>query len=75
MVGANVSEMKKNFFLAPQHLKLISTADNTILVGPFKGMPASLQPDKDVNIPEVYKFVTNKDARETLDRLEKLLKQ
>ncbi|ULQ52277.1 hypothetical protein [Flavihumibacter fluvii] len=75
MVGSNISAAKKNFFLAPQDLKLISTADNAILVGPFKGMPASLQPDKDGNVPEVYKFVSNKDARETLNRLEKLLKQ
>lgn len=75
MVGANVSDSKRNFFLAPQELKLISTTDNAILVGPFKGMPASLQPDKNGNIPEVYKFVSNKDARETLERLEKLLKQ
>jgi hypothetical protein len=75
MVGANVSAARKNFFLAPQELKLISTADNAILVGPFKGMPASLQPDNDGKIPEVFKFVSNKDARETLDRLERLLKQ
>ena len=75
MVGANVSAARKNFFLPPQELKLISTADNAILVGPFKGMPASLQPDNDGKIPEVFKFVSNKDARETLDRLERLLKQ
>ena len=75
MVGANVSAAKKNFFLAPKDLKQVSSTENAIIVGPFKGMPASLQPDKDGNIPEVYKFVTNKDARETLDRLGKLLKQ
>lgn len=75
MVGGNVSEAKKNFFVLPQELKLISTADNAIVVGPFKGMPASLQADKEGNVPEVFKFVSNKDARETLLRLEKLLKQ
>ena len=31
--------------------------------------------DKDGKVPEVYKFVTNKDARETIGRLEKMLKQ
>lgn len=75
MVGQNQSEAKKNFFLAPRDLKKISAADNAIIVGPFKGMPASLQPDKDGKYPEVFKFVSNKDARETLERLEKLLKQ
>ncbi|MBC6491152.1 hypothetical protein ACFSQD_14670 [Flavihumibacter stibioxidans] len=74
MVGANISAARKNHFLAPGDFKKITTADNAIIVGPFKGMPASLEPDKKGNIPEVYKFISNKDARETLDRLEKMLK-
>ena len=74
MTGANVTAARKNHFLAPNDLKKITSADNAIVVGPFKGMPASLEPDKKGNIPEVYKFISNKDARETLDRLEKMLK-
>lgn len=75
MVGANVSEARKNNFLAPGQLKKISAMDNAILVGPYKGLPASLEADKEGKVPEVYKFVTNKDARETIGRLEKMLKQ
>ncbi|MCG7856354.1 hypothetical protein MD537_05225 [Flavihumibacter sediminis] len=74
MVGSNVAPEKRNHFLAPGEMKKITAADNAILVGPFKGMPASLTPDKNGNVPEVYKFITNKDARETLGRLEKMLK-
>ncbi len=74
MTGTNASDAKKNYFLAPGDLKRISAADNAILVGPFKGMPASLTADKDGKVPEVYKFITNKDARETLERLDKMLK-
>ena len=74
MTGANVTAARKNHFLAPNDFKKITSTDNAIVVGPFKGMPASLEPDKKGNIPEVYKFISNKDARETLDRLEKMLK-
>ncbi len=74
-LGTNVSAAKKNHFLEPGSLKKISAEDNAIIVGPFKGMPASLTPGKDGKTPEVYKFITNNDARETLGRLEKMLKQ
>lgn len=75
MQGTNVSAEKKNHFLAPGDFKKISSKDNAIIVGPFRGIPASLSPDKDGAIPEVYKFITNKDARATLDRLTKMLKE
>lgn len=75
MVGANISAAKKNHFVAPASITKINGESNTIVVGPFKGMPASLTPDKEGKVPEVYKFITNTDARETLTRLEKMLKQ
>lgn len=75
MVGTNVSAEKKNHYLAPGDFKKISSKDNAIVVGPFRGIPASLTPDKDGNVPEVYKFITNKDARAILDRLTKMLKE
>jgi hypothetical protein len=75
MVGTNVTPERKNHFLAPGDLKKISGSDNAIVVGPYRGIPASLSPDKDGNVPEVYKFITNKDARATLDRLTDMLKQ
>ncbi|GAO42852.1 lipoprotein [Flavihumibacter petaseus] len=73
--GANVTPARKNHFLAPNSLKKITSDDNTIIVGPFRGMPASLSPDSKGNVPEVYKFITVDDARQTLDKLEKMLKQ
>ncbi len=75
MQGTNVSAARKNHFAAPGQLIKINGEDNTVIVGPFKGIPASLTPDHAGKIPEVYKFISNKDARETLDKLEKLLKQ
>ncbi|KIC94773.1 hypothetical protein [Flavihumibacter solisilvae] len=75
MTGSNVSAAKRNYFLAPGDFKKITSAENAIIVGPFKGMPASLEPDKNGQVPEVYKFITNKDARETLSRIEKMLKE
>lgn len=75
MQGSNVTAAKKNHFAAPNQLIKINGEDNTIIVGPYKGIPGSLTPGDDGKVPEVYKFITNRDARETLDKLEKLLKQ
>lgn len=75
MIGSNVTPERKNHYLAPREIKRISEKDNTIIVGPFKGLPASLTPDDDGNVPEVYKFITNKDARATLERLNNMLKE
>jgi lipopolysaccharide export system protein LptA len=75
MTGSNVTDLKKNHFLAPGDFRKVSSSPDAIVVGPFKGMPAKLEPDSKGNVPEVYKFITNKDARETLVRLEKLLKE
>ncbi len=75
MVGSNVTPERKNHYLAPGDFKKISAEDNAIVVGPYRGIPASLSPDADGKVPEVYKFITNKDARATLDRLTKMLKE
>ncbi|HEY8396884.1 MAG TPA: hypothetical protein VIK80_03020 [Flavihumibacter sp.] len=75
MLGQNLSPEKKNHFLAPRDFKKITSEDDAIVVGPFRGIPASLTPDKNGRVPEVYKFITNKDARATLDRLNNMLKE
>jgi hypothetical protein len=72
--GANVSAAKKNYFIPPAVLQKITSDKNAIVRGPYRGIPASIEP-VDGKAPEVYKFITNKDARETLGRLETMLKQ
>jgi hypothetical protein len=74
MVGTGVTAEKKNYFIPPMQIQKITTDQNAIIRGAFRGIPASIEPI-DGKVPEVYKFITNKDARETLDRLQKMIAQ
>jgi hypothetical protein len=69
MAGQNANDEKKTFFLPPYTIKKISTQSNAKIVGSFKGIPNSVEPDNSGKIPEVYKFFTNKQKRETLNDL------
>jgi len=68
MAGKNVSEAKRNFFIPPNQFKKISGNDKAQVVGPFLRMPGSF-----AGTPEVYKFYTNGEVRETINRLEKMV--
>lgn len=68
MSGANVSEAKRNFCIAPGQLTRITANKDAQVVGPFLTMPGSFAGN-----PEVYKFYTNREARENVERLKKML--
>jgi len=69
--GKNANDAKKTYFIVPSSIKKISTGTSVIVVGPYKGIPYSLQQDENGKTPEVYKFFTNKQQRESLDDLRK----
>ncbi|MBS1564679.1 MAG: hypothetical protein JST39_09835 [Bacteroidetes bacterium] len=69
MAGKNASDASKTFFLPPFTVKKISAADNARIVGSFNGIPNSNEPDASGKTPEVFKFFTNKQKRETLTEL------
>jgi len=69
--GKNASDEKKTFFVIPNAIKKISTSTSVRVVGPYKGIPYSLEVDDKGKTPEVYKFFTNKQQRESLDDLKK----
>lgn len=69
--GKNASDEKKTFFIVPESIKKISGATSVRVVGPYKGIPYSVEADDSGKIPEVYKFFTNKQQRESLDDLRK----
>jgi len=69
--GKNASDEKKTFFIVPESIKKISGATSVRVVGPYKGIPYSVEADDSGKIPEVYKFFTNKQQRESLDELRK----
>jgi hypothetical protein len=69
--GKNASDASKTFFILPLSIKKISSSTSVKVIGPYKGIPYSLEPDDNGKIPEVYKFFTNKQQRESLDDLRK----
>ena len=69
--GKNASDEKKTYFIPPASIKKISNATSIRVVGPYKGIPYSVEADASGKIPEVYKFFTNKQQRESLDDLMK----
>jgi len=69
MAGKNASDEKKTFFLPPFTIKKISSQDNARIIGSFNGIPYSNDPDGSGKTPEVFKFFTNKQKRETLTDL------
>ena len=70
MNGTGASDEKKTFFIPPMTLKKISNEKNAKLVGSYKGIPYKVSPDESGKIPDVFKFFTNKQKRETLHDLE-----
>jgi hypothetical protein len=71
MAGANASDEKKSFFLPPFTVKRLTAQDNARIIGSFQPIPYSNDPDGSGKAPEIYKFFTNKQKRETVDELEK----
>lgn len=65
--GMNVSDSTKNYFIEPFSIKRISESNTVKVVGPYKGIPYSIEKDKSTGeLPEIYKFFTNKQQRESL---------
>jgi len=69
MTGANANDAKGPFFILPFNIKKISAAGNTKVIGSFKGIPYSNEADADGKIPDVIKFFSVKQKRETLKDL------
>ena len=64
--GTNVSNEKRNFFIPPRQIVKISSNGQAQVVGPYLKMPASFESGKE---HEVYKFYTNKEVYEIIDKL------
>lgn len=69
MLGQNTNDARGPYFIPPFQLKKISTKSNTKVVGSFKGIPYKNEPDSDGNLPDVIKFFSVKQKRETLKDL------
>jgi hypothetical protein len=69
LTGQNVSDEKKTYFMLPNSVKKITTNLNAQFLNPYKGIPYKVELDKDGNAPEMYKFSTVKQKRESLEEL------
>ena len=70
LLGKNASDAKGTYFLPPFTIKKVSTKANTKIIGSFKGIPYSNSADETGSVPDVIKFSTNKEKRETLKELD-----
>lgn len=74
LAGQGITEAKKNFFITPNKLQKITANTDAQIFGPFNQLPSSFSSVND-KAPEVYKFYTVPDARETLNKTINMLKQ
>ena len=75
MMGQNTGDANKTYFIAPFSLKKITGEEGSKIIGPYNGIPYSLDVDKSGKTPEVYKLSTNKQTRQTLEDLDKQRKK
>jgi len=66
VVGQNVSAANKNFFIPPGKIAKINSGGSTKVFGPYTSVPSSFDAG---SVSEVYKFYTNKEVREIIDKL------
>ncbi|MDE3247075.1 MAG: hypothetical protein KGO82_00355 [Bacteroidota bacterium] len=69
MTGAGASDAKSTFFIPPFTIKKLSSKDNARVIGSFKGIPYKVDVDETGKTPDVIKFFSNKQKRETLKDL------
>jgi hypothetical protein len=66
--GENVDN-QKTFFIVPNSIQKLTINLNAQLLNPYKNIPYKVEADKDGKAPEIYKFSTNKQKRESLEEL------
>jgi hypothetical protein len=70
-MGKNISPANKNYFIPPGKIVKISDQTKVKIFGPYTKIPASFDAS---NTPEVFKFYTIKEVRETMDKLPAMTK-
>ncbi len=69
ITGQNASDDSKTYFILPFTLKKISSNIESRIVGPYNGIPGSLDAGSSGKMPELYKLYTNKQQREAVENL------
>jgi hypothetical protein len=68
MAGQNVSEANRNYFVAPGKLVRITAETKAKVFGPYTSIPASFDVS---SVPEIFKFYTVPEERESIEKLQK----
>ncbi len=71
ILGQNASDESKTYFILPLTLKKLSENMESRIVGPYNGIPGSVDAGNSGKMPEIYKLYTNKQQREAVDHLVK----
>ena len=66
--GQGVSESKRNYSIPPMSIAKITKNTDAQIIGPFRKMPGSFDPSKE---HEVYKFFTNKEISDIIEKVKK----
>jgi hypothetical protein len=69
--GENVTA-GKTFMVLPGQLLKITSNNEANVYGPYKLIPGELSKDKNGNMPEIYKFYTNTEMRQLIERFKKM---
>lgn len=72
--GQNASD-GKTYFIVPKTIKKISANSNAQLINPYNNIPYKVEVDKDGKAPEIYKFFTANQKRESLNELLERMKK
>jgi hypothetical protein len=70
--GANVSAQNHNYLIAPGEIKKISASKSAKVFGPFTKVSSSIEADENGKAPEIYKFYTNGEVRELIEKFKKM---
>ncbi|THU41676.1 hypothetical protein FAM09_06140 [Niastella caeni] len=73
--GQNASDEKKTYFIVPKTIKKLTTNLNAQLINPYNNIPYKVEVDKDGKAPEIYKFFTARQKRESLNELIERMKK
>jgi hypothetical protein len=73
--GQNASDDKKTYFLVPNTIKKLSSNPKAQVINPYNNIPSEVAVDKDGKAPEIYKFFTAKQKRESLNELIERMKK
>lgn len=70
MTGSNTNATNRNYFIPPNQIAKVSPNTEAQIIGPYKKVPGSFEGGKE---HEIYKFYTNKEMHEIVDKLSKMV--